>query len=92
MATFVYRNGQMVNKATGEPMVNRDEWVPVTPRVVSDIDPYQSPVTGEPITSRNQERDHMKEHNVIPTAELRKPSKLKNERFIEKHGLQHLAE
>lgn len=33
------------------------------PRVMSDIGPYQSIITGETITSRSKHREHLKVHN-----------------------------
>jgi hypothetical protein len=92
MAKYVYRDGRMVDKDTGEPMVDPDEWTPTVPRLTLDIAGYHSPITNEWIGDRRSERYHMQEHDVIPAADLGKPKKLKNKRFIEKHGLQHLAE
>ncbi len=94
MATYVYDKnlGQMVEKNTREPMVNRDEWEPTVPRVTFDIQGYQSPITGEWLGSKRDERRHMEEHGAVHAAELRKPKKLKNERFIKKHGLEHLSD
>lgn len=94
MARYVYdkERGCMVHKDTREPMVNPDEWTPTVPRLTLDIQGYNSPITGEWIGDKKTEREHMKAHDVIPAAEIRKPKKLKNQRFIEKHGLQGLAE
>lgn len=35
------------------------------PMVMGDIQPYQSMVTGEMITSRSHHRDHLRQHNVV---------------------------
>lgn len=88
MAKYVYDAAQkrMVDKNTGEPMVS-GPWRPVAPRVSSDIEPYQSPVDGTMICSRSKEREHMRQHGVHHVADERKPKKLVNRRFIEKHGL-----
>jgi len=94
MATFVFdrARGCMVDKATGEPM-NQGPWKPVTPMTFGDIEPYQSPVTGEYVSGRRAKRDDLEKHGCIDAAEFgRKPRKLKNKRFIEKHGLQRFAE
>lgn len=94
MPKFVYdpETDRMVNKETREPMVSGD-WTPVAPRIVGDGIEYESPITGELITGRRQEREHMAKHGVVHSAEVReRPFKLKNERFIEKRGLQSLAE
>lgn len=37
----------------------------VAPMVAADIQPYQSMVTGEMITSRSQHRAHLKQHKMI---------------------------
>lgn len=37
----------------------------VAPMVAADIQPYQSMVTGEMITSRSQHRDHLRQHKLI---------------------------
>lgn len=95
MAVFVYdRNlGIMVNKETREPMVDPfAPFKPVTPMTIPDIEPYQSPVSGEYIGGRRSKVDDLKRHNCIDAAELPSPTggKLKNKRFAEKHGLTHL--
>ena len=90
MAVFVYRDGRMVDKVTGEPMVS-GPYQPVTPMTFGDIDPYQSPVTGDYIGGRRSKRADLERHNCVDAAEL--PSlggKLKNKRFAEKRGLQHM--
>lgn len=33
--------------------------------VISDIEPYRSPIDGKIIGSRSRHREHMREHNVI---------------------------
>lgn len=93
MATFVFRDGRLVDKRTGEPM----ELPPVEgafpcPRVIPDIPPYQSPVTGEVISGRRAKRDDLERHNCIDAAELPSPTggKLRNRRFAEKRNLTHL--
>jgi hypothetical protein len=34
-------------------------------RIMSDISPYQSVITGEMITSRSKHREHLKRHDCI---------------------------
>lgn len=36
-----------------------------SPRIMRDIDPYRSVITGEMITSRSKHRDHLREHNCV---------------------------
>ena len=38
---------------------------PAGPMVMPDIEPYQSMITGETITSRSRHRDHLREHGCI---------------------------
>lgn len=56
--TFVYRNGELVEKGSVE---DTDSKLIVMP----DIQPYQSMVTGELITSRSRHREHLKQHGMI---------------------------
>jgi hypothetical protein len=35
------------------------------PMVIGDIQPYQSQITGEMITSRSQHREHLRMHNCV---------------------------
>lgn len=81
----------MVNKETGEPMVSGD-WKPVTPQVFGDLEGYYSPIDGSWIEGRRARRYDLEKNNCVDANDLSTPKKLKNKRFIEKHGLQHLSE
>ena len=35
------------------------------PMIIGDIEPYQSQITGEMITSRSQHREHLKAHGCV---------------------------
>jgi hypothetical protein len=61
----------MVDKETGELMVPEDGPVAL-PRVSRPITPYASPITGEVIEDRRQEREHMAKHGMVHTAEIKK--------------------
>ena len=72
MTVFVYRPGHpqankrgMVDKRIAGPPPG----VPVVhgrgPYIISDIEPYQSTVTGEVIGGRAQHREHLREHDCI---------------------------
>jgi hypothetical protein len=92
MAKFVWDGARMVNKDTGEPMVSGD-WVPAVPQVIPDMEGYCSPIDGTWIEGRRARRYDLERSNSIDAREFRpEPRKLKNERFIKKHGLQHLSE
>jgi hypothetical protein len=88
MAVYVYRDGRMVDRDTGEPMVS-GPWVPVAPRVVPDIAPYRSPVTGEYIGGRRAKRADLDRHNCVDASELPSPTggKIKSRRILEKYNL-----
>lgn len=96
MTTYVYRNGRMVDKATGLPMLNQEERArpPQCPRVMGDYEGYLSPVTGEWIEGKRARRYDLEKHNCIDARELPSPTngKLKNKRFAKKRGLEHLLE
>lgn len=60
-ARYVFRNGEFVERSTGEPMAAPDRIA--SPYVVSDVT-YKSPLSGKEITSRSQRREEMKAHGV----------------------------
>jgi len=92
----VYRydaaSGRMVCKDTGAPMTDGPAAYVPTPRVIGDIEPYPSPVTGEYISGRAAKRDDLRRHGCIDSAELGPQTRgFRNPGFIRKRGLQHLA-
>ena len=54
----------------GAPMTRRI----VAPMVATDIQPYQSMVTGEMITSRSHHRAHLKQHGVVEVGNEKMPT------------------
>jgi hypothetical protein len=86
--------GRMIDKKTGEPMVPDEqmETVPPLPMTFGDLPGYASPITGEWIDGRRARRYDMEKHGCVDGNDVNKPRKLKNERFVKKHGLEHLAE
>lgn len=56
--TYIQIDGQLIEKS-------RHYSDPVTPIIMSDIQPYQSMADGSMITSRSQHRAHLKQHNCI---------------------------
>lgn len=91
---YVYRNGRMVEKDTGLPMLNQEERArpPQLPRVFGDYEGYQSPIDGSWIEGRRARRYDLEKNNCVDANDVVKPRKLRNKRFIEKRGLQGLAE
>jgi hypothetical protein len=89
-ATYVLRNGQLVNKRTGEVSPSTGEIA--MPMVMRDIPEYSSPIDGRMITSRSERREDLKRNNCIevdPANTLTKGRSdvFKNKRFAKKHGL-----
>lgn len=62
---FVMRDGVMVDKHTGEPMVIPERDGICMPRVHSDVPEYESPASGKMISSRSQQRDDLKRHDCV---------------------------
>ena len=60
-ARYVFRDGQFVERKTGEPMAAPDRIA--TPMLMKDVH-YKSPLSGKEVTSRSQRREEMKVHNV----------------------------
>ncbi len=58
--TYIQINGVLYEKGTEPPPAeNRG------PEVMPDIQPYQSMVTGETITSRSKHRQHLRDHGMV---------------------------
>lgn len=93
MPKFVKRNGQWVNKSTGEAMLSPEEQSrPISmPMIISDIPEYTSPIDGRMITSRSQRRDDLKRNNCVEYEPSLSPTKgqakFRNKAFAEKRGL-----
>lgn len=64
MPVYVYRDGLLVDKSTGEPMprVGHNE-PPARPYYTPDLAPYRSPVTGQVIEGRVARREDLKRHD-----------------------------
>lgn len=60
-ARYVFRDGQFVERKTGEPMVSPDRIA--SPMLMRDVS-YVSPLSRQMVTSRSQRREEMKIHNV----------------------------
>jgi len=94
MAVFVLRNGAMVDKATGVPMLAaRERARPLqTPQTYGDLPGYQSPIDGQWVEGRRARRYDMESNNCVDANDLPSATggKLKNARFAKKRGLDHL--
>jgi hypothetical protein len=91
MPVFVFRDGQYVNKQTGEPMLSaEDRAKPIAmPTIISDIPEYRSPIDGRVIGSRSQRRDDLKRNNCVEYEPSMSPTKgkFRNKAFAKKHGV-----
>ena len=84
---YVWRDGGMVHKYTGEPMNDpAEKWVPKAPDVVPDTPGYQSPIDGRWIEGRRARRYDLESNDCVEAGD-RKPKAFKNERFMQKWGL-----
>lgn len=89
-ATYVLRDGKLVEKRTGEVFASSGEIA--MPMVMRDIPHYHSPIDGRLITSRSERREDLKRNNCVevdPSNTLTKgrTDVFKNKRFAKKHGL-----
>lgn len=94
MAVYVYRDGRMVDKATGEPMNSGPLEGPFPcPQVQPDIEPFVSPASGKVVGGRRQKRDDLKATGCIDANDFNVcGGKMRNERFAKKRGLEHLLD
>ena len=74
---WIYKDGEAIpvdENWTPEPIADY--------HVMGDIQPYQSMVTGEIITSRSRHREHLKQHRMIEVGNdsslYRKPQPIKS--------------
>lgn len=61
--SFVWDESQQKMVPKEEYYANRTE--SSAPMVIGDIQPYQSMVTGEEITSRSKHREHLRQHGMV---------------------------
>ncbi len=92
MSVFVRKNGVLVDKMTGAPMLSEAERhaAIALPYIIGDIPEYTSPIDGNVITSRSQRREDMKRNNCVDARDFGSPTqgKIRNKAFAEKRGLQ----
>lgn len=89
MTIYVLRDGVMVDKATGAPMLDTGLRPLAVPMVLS-FKPYACPITGKEISTLGQHYDNLKKHNCVEANEVGSPTsgEIRNPRFAAKHGLQ----
>ena len=90
MARYVWDRSTMkfVDPKTREPMPIKDDNAIVTPQIVSDIEPYRSPVDGAYVGGRASRREDLKKHDCVPYEPTKsKPKGFSNPKFAKKHGV-----
>jgi nitrous oxide reductase accessory protein NosL len=97
MPTYVFdkKRGISVDKKTGLPMLNQAERAatPQAPRVMGDIEGYQSPIDGSWVDGRRARRYDLEKNGCVDANDIQPTQrKLKNERFAKKRGLSHLLD
>lgn len=89
----IYRvadDGSFIDRATGKKLVIKRKSI-ARPMIISDIEPYRSPVTGEVIGGRSARRDDLKKHDCVDARELGdsfgKRKGVKSEKWAKRLGL-----
>jgi hypothetical protein len=86
MPRYVLRNGDLVDKATGEPMKVHTAFIP-RPYVMGDTKPYASPITGEIIDGRAARREDLKKHGCIEAGDMPRRQYVHKEKYAKLTGL-----
>jgi hypothetical protein len=90
-ATYVLRNGELVEKSTGTVLSMPERDGLCMPQIIHDTPPYRSPIDGRPIGGRAARREDLKRNNCIEWDSSMSPTRgkaeFKNARFAKKHGL-----
>ncbi len=87
MKRYVWKNGQFVDRNTGEPMHKPYAGQVCAPAVHSDIPEYRSPIDGKLITSRSHQREDLKRNGCYLGEPLKKPRAVSNPKLARKYGL-----
>lgn len=70
-ATYVIRDGKLVEKHLAEPLVCSGDRMADGPVVLGDAPDFVSPIDGSIVRGRAGIREHCKRHDVVPTEELK---------------------
>lgn len=90
MARYVWDKTLMkfVDPKTRELMPITDDNAICTPQIISDIEPYRSPVDGGYVGGRASRREDLKKHDCVPYEPTKsKPKGFANPKFAKKHGV-----
>lgn len=85
---YVYRNGDFVNKETGEPMQPGGNGI-CAPRVQSDYQAYYSHASGKMIEGRKARRDDLARTGCREVDPSEGPKTCRSEKWARKLGLEH---
>ena len=93
MASYVWKNGTFVDKATGEEMVVPDGPV-ACPQVMPDTPGYASPIDGRWIEGRSARREDLIRNGCQEAGDRRRlnDGMARNEKFARRHGLKHVSD
>jgi hypothetical protein len=91
MPTYrVADDGSLIDKETGNKLIIERGTI-CAPMIISDIQPYRSPVSGEYVGGRAAKREDLKKHDCVDANELRpsfgKRNGVKSEKWAKRLGL-----
>lgn len=81
---YVYRDGKLVEKDTGEPL-EVDRTSPALPQYRPDIRPYRSPIDGRMITTRHERLEDLKRNGCreVDPSEGPKRDQFRNPKYAQ---------
>ena len=90
MASYVWRDGRFIDKATGEDMTVPDGPI-ACPNVMPDTPAYRSPIDGRVIEGKSARREDLKRNGCIEAGDRPRLNGglARNAKFAAKHGLKH---
>lgn len=87
MTVYVCKGGRWFDKKTGEPMELPKGDVVTMPRIMSDIEDYRSPISGQPINGRSGQREDLARNDCVLSPPPKEPKGYRNPAFAKKRGL-----
>lgn len=95
MPKYLMRDGVLVDKDTGAPMLTDEQRArPLqAPASYGDLPGYRSPIDGRWIEGRRARQYDLQSNGCIDANDLSSgPRKLRNAKFAAKHGVTHLLQ
>lgn len=87
MPTYIFKDGALIDKSTGEAMALDPNWRPAAPGLIPDMEPFLSPVTGEVVGGRAQRREDMKRHDCVDGRDIPRRQYVYSEKYAKITGL-----